>query len=304
MRRSGFTLIDLLVVLIVVAFVAGVIFIPMTARRGCCGSRPIKDSTQIRGIHQGMVLWAQNNNDVFPLPSLADPDNSTIALPQDTPAAAKNTTANIVSLMIYQGFFSPEICVSPAEANSNIKVFDKYQYSVPSASPDPAKALWDPAFPTDFSNPARPGSFSYAHMLPAESRLRDQWHITFQASEAAIGNRGPEVSFVAKGRGQSVTQTVKNKNSNTFLIHGGRTTWEGNVAYNDNHVNFETRMDPETLLYRAASGKQWFDTLFYDEPDDATNNPAANPPTTAHNAFLGNFIDAGSKSTDFVSIWD
>jgi hypothetical protein len=34
------------------------------------------------------------------------------------------------------------------------------------------------------------------------------------------------------------------KNSNTLLIHGGRTTWEGNIAYNDNHVNFETRPTP------------------------------------------------------------
>lgn len=303
MRRSGFTLIELLVVLIVLAIIAAVLLIPLSSPRHRHG-RFIKDSTQVRGVHQGMVLWAQNNNDVYPLPSLADTANSTIALPEGAPAAAKNTTANIVSLMIYNGFFSPEICVSPAETNSNIKVFDKYQYSGPSAAPDPAKALWDPALSADFTASTQPGNVSYAHMLPVESRLADQWKNTFQANEAVISNRGPEITAVTKGRGLSVTPLVKNSNTNTYLIHGGRATWEGNIAYNDNHVNFEMSMAPETLLYTDAAGKRWFDTLFYDEPDDNTINPATNPPSTALNNYLGIITKGADRQRDLTLIWD
>ena len=43
------------------------------------GGRLVKDSTQIRGIHQGMVLWAQNNKDQYPLPSVIDAHNDTVA---------------------------------------------------------------------------------------------------------------------------------------------------------------------------------------------------------------------------------
>jgi prepilin-type N-terminal cleavage/methylation domain-containing protein len=284
--RHGFTVIELIVVVIVVLLLIGIL-LPLLERPHPHGSRQIKDSTQVRGIHQGMVLWAQNNKDVYPLPSLVDDKDETVA----DQGAAKDTTANIISIMIYNGFFSPELCVSPAESNQSIKVIGNYSYSSPAAAVNPAKALWDPAFATDFTG-GKTGYFSHAHTPPADERLKKTWDNTFQATEAVIGNRGPEITAMTTGKGRTFTTAIPS--SNTYLIHGGRTTWEGNIAYNDNHIAFETRIDPESTPYTDAAGKAWFDCLFYDEPDDpkSTNN------------FLGNFVKAGSTGAEFKAIWD
>lgn len=308
-RKSdrAFTLIELLVVvLVVIILIAAFLLLQRPNRHPV---RHLKDSTQIRGIHQGMVLWAQNNQDRYPIPSDIDKDDATIKLAEGEDPESKNTTANIISIMIYNGYFSPELCVSPAEANADIRAYDKYQYSSPPAATNPAKALWDPAFTADFTSKSKsataPSGLSYAHAMPHGERLKE-WSNTFVETQPIVGNRGPEIASVAKkskpsslGKGEAgeVTINMKIKNSNTLLIHGGRATWEGNIAYNDNHVNFETSMAPETVPY--SDGKHfWRDCLFFEEPDDLTPN------RPGRNAFLGNFIKAGAKASDWKSIWD
>jgi type II secretory pathway pseudopilin PulG len=308
-RKSdrAFTLIELLVIVLVLCLILAAL-LPSLARPRV-NSRPLKDSTQIRGIHQGMVLWAQNNQDRYPIPSDIDKDNATIKLADGKDPESKNTTANIISIMIYNGYFSPELCVSPAEANADIRSYDGYQYSNPSAAANPTKALWDPAFVADFTTKGKVGGFSYAHGMPHGERLKD-WSNTFGATEAILGNRGPEIASVAKktnpksaptrlgsGTPGEVAINMKIKNSNTLVIHGGRTTWEGNIAYNDNHVNFETSMTPDNVEYHDGKNA-WKDCLFFDEPDDVTPN------RPGRNAFLGSFVKAGAKAGDWKTIWD
>ncbi|MFZ4575188.1 MAG: hypothetical protein ACOYN0_12370, partial [Phycisphaerales bacterium] len=189
---------------------------------------------------------------------------------------------------------SPEILVSPAEANRNIKIFDQYQYDKPEAAADAdkSKALWDPAFSVDFMN-GKTGNTSYAMMVPVGARAK-QWANTSKATEAVIGNRGPQIKSLKKGGAPNVTATLENPASNTLLIHGGRKTWEGNIAYNDNHVNFETQMSPEDSKYRDAKGIRWNDCLFADEIDDASGT----------NNYLGISTTAGKEMKDFTLIWD
>jgi prepilin-type processing-associated H-X9-DG protein len=94
-------------------------------------ARQIKDSTHIRGIHQGLVLFAQNNKDSFPLPSAIDVKNDTV----DAPAAEKDTTSHIMSILIFNGFFGPELCVSPGHTS--------YAHLMPSK---PRYPLWTSTF--------------------------------------------------------------------------------------------------------------------------------------------------------------
>ena len=60
-----------------------------------------------------MVLFAQNNQDNYPIPSLLDKSNNTMAAGQP-----KDGTRHVISALIYGTFFGPEICVSPAESNA------------------------------------------------------------------------------------------------------------------------------------------------------------------------------------------
>jgi len=288
-HRPAFTLAELFA-LIVIALAIAMLLLPFLTRRRTTHIRPIKDSTQVRGIHQGMILWAQNNKDVYPLPSALDVDNTTVA----DQGTAKDTTANIVSIMIFNGFFSPELCVSPSESNGAIKIFDKYQYSDPStaAEADKSLALWDPAFPADFTG-GKQGAFSYAHALPSGDRLPD-WYNTFSATSPVLGNRGPQVASITQGKRAAASPPSAIANSNTLRIHGAPTTWEGNIVYNDNHVAYETSMMPPGITFKDSAATTWSDCVFFDEPNDPTGR----------NAFLGIFTSAGDNPAAFKSIWD
>ena len=282
----GITAIEVVVVIVIVVVAVGLL-LPYLGRTGHGNIRPLRDSTQVRGIHQGMVLWAQDHGDVYPLPSRIDLNNDTVAVE----GRAKDTTANIISILIHANYFSPELCVSPAESNPAIRVHDAHSFAEPATAVNPKKALWDPAFSADFTG-GKTGNLSYAMMLPADERLEKTWKNTFSATQAVLGNRGPLVTGVgAKKSGREYTLA---KTSNTFLIHGGRTTWEGNIAYNDNHVNFETSVAPEMTLYKDAAGTEQRDCLFLDEADDASKI----------NNFLGIFVTAGATKAEHGAIWD
>lgn len=298
--RRGFTVVELIVVVIVVVIVAAgaLVFFglqpALTQARGT--ARQMKDATQVRGIQQAMVIWANNNRDQYPLPSLIDTQNATVALAEGEDPKVKDTTANILSLMIWHGNISPELCVSPAEVNPRIGVYQNYQYNQPGGTPIPALAMWDPAFSADFVNGT--GNVSYVHVAPVGPRM-SVWSSTFDSTQAVFSNRGPELGGVAYAADGTPTTTMVNPASNTLRIHGVPGTWEGNVAYNDNHVAFESQtwgidLRGIPITYTTQGDTQQTDVFFCDEPDDANGT----------NAFLSVWTKGGASQEEYVGIWD
>ncbi len=302
-RRAAFTIVDLLVVIIILVVLMAVLLPAMGGNgHNRTGARQLKDSTQVRGIQQALVVWASQNQDTYPLPSKIDPENLTVG----EEGERKNTTANILSVLIQNGHISPEICISPAEANTGeIQRMDDYQYTNPTAAANPAKALWDPAFrgtPQDQfrlhgtavagSIDPKPGNQSYAHLLPFGNR-RSMWTATYNATEPVFGNRGPTyaVNDLAPSSAAkwALTPDKYGTTSNTLLIHGGRTTWEGNIAYNDNHVNFETKPTPDgiTMSIKTATGNAKApDNLFVNETDEHEGDAGTGRIDQGKNAYL------------------
>ena len=299
----GFTLTELVVVLAVPAIVAAILlFLPTVSFNQRYRNRQVRDMRQINNVIKAMAVWSASNKDMYPLPSQLDRNNSTVAGPKvgedQAGQAGKDSTGNMLSILIWNGSIVPELCVSPAEASEKVLVDEAYEMQNPSACRvnGGKDAQWDPGFSgtadaeegqgNEANTPRRKAGISnnsYAHALMLDGTARGKnWMNTFVDTQALLGNRGPlyaggdAQSDVASGApvgGWTLADGPLGTQSKTLAIHGGRNTWEGNIGYNDTHVTYETRADPKETTYRVRgkSGKVTVnDNMFVDEADEET----------------------------------
>ena len=102
----------------------------------------IKDGTQIRNVVQALTIFAQGNKDSYPLPSMLDVNNQTVAAGLAGDASTqwtKNNTSNILSILIFNSSISPELCYSPAESSSLIRIDAAYENTKPAKAAVPAR---------------------------------------------------------------------------------------------------------------------------------------------------------------------
>ncbi len=292
-RHRGITMVEVIVVVAVVV-IGLVVLVWVVGTKARIIARTQHDASQLHILHGAFALGAQGGPDSYLLPSTWDAANTTV-LAEDP--LTKNTTANVYSQLIYFGYMSPDVLVSPAENNPRVQIFDQYQYESPATAAVPDQALWDPAFSVDFVNGI--GGTSYAHMIPA-ARLggrSPRWTNAFQTSEPLASIRGPHVSAIQRS-GKKITGVTYDARSNTMSFFGSSSRWRGNVVYQDGHTQFETTLSPFGGI--APTEAPWEDVLFFDEylPTDGPDHPYF------INEYLGIFTKAGPTMADYGPIWD
>lgn len=128
--RKGFTLIELLVVISIIALLIAILLPALGAARK--SARQLQNSTHLRGIHQGLVIFSQSNKTYYPglnamskgrdiwgstgfareYPKLgADPQNS-------------GTSRARMGLLVLYDYVTSEYAVSPSEADSRVHAWD------------------------------------------------------------------------------------------------------------------------------------------------------------------------------------
>ena len=303
-HRRGFTCIDAIALAAVAGVgVAALVPVASTTRNEARGPQ---DATQLRGIVQSMAIWANNNKDRFPTPSSIDIANDTV----QEEGRAKDTSANVFSLMLYNEMFTPTMLISPKEPNEKIKAYKDYGYFEPTEAINPARALWDPKFSANFIG--KEGNLSYAHLCLNIGR-RNKWKNTFDSASPITSVRGPhQIGELENNTDRTVSPTfAENFMSSTYMFNIPHDSWSGDVAYADGHAEMlDARLHPNAKYRQnhdfpamdqpgdadvpfSQMGKMR-DWLFLDEAEDEKGS----------NNYLGIFIKAGPKRADFKAIWD
>lgn len=306
----AFTLIELLVVLLIVSVLLSIVLPGLGRTR--LSSKQLADAVNIRTAVQSVHSWAGNDREQFPLPSRLDAANSTLVYVSEP--LEKDNSGNIFSLLLFNGYLTPQTLVSPAEINPAITPDRGYASARPELAENPALALWDPGFaglpgelalagydtgiPRSGARRTGAGSLSYAHAVPFGQR-KLAWKLSGGARDPLISNRGP--SYEGRTGDWSLLPDATGRDSNRVRMFGGKSTWGGNVGYNDGHVVFETRPDPtsvEIRLRRPVTGDSiapTYDNLFVNENERSGVPYFDNVPTAGSNALLQIFGNATTR---------
>jgi len=225
MRRiKGFTLIELLVVISIIGLLIGILLPALGAARRT--ARQMQGSTQVRGIHQAMVLFAQGNKGFYP----GKTDTGTqvmkaTATNMSYAAAGENghTVQGRFAMMIdpAENMVPAAMLISPSENGNKTKI--------DLAAATPLIGLT---------------GYSYALLeIDAGAGDRDdEWTDTTNSQAIVVSDR-------LTNAGASAADDTDNDS-----IHS-TAGWTGSAAYNDNHVVFESTSADLDLQYGTGQLK-------------------------------------------------
>ena len=259
-NKSGFTLVELLVVVAIIALLIGLL-LPALGRAQRA-AKTLNDAANIGQIHKGFLTYSNADpKGYLPLPGLirraavpgVGPGGAAAFVPgQGEEQQNQNNSANLYSSMIAKNFVTPDVLFSPVEENPVVRQMTNYNFQAynPAGTGDAFGPLhWDPAFRANIhlTNDGTANGVcntSYAHLALIGDRKKLYWTNKASSNRPVMGNRGTH---------NGAFSGDNYRLSYTLLFHDPKDTWEGNICYGDNHVSLEKSIIPDTVQFECGS---------------------------------------------------
>ena len=272
--KRGFTLVELLVVMAIIALLIGLLLPALAKARA--QAQLTKDQAQIKEVHQSWLVFSRELDGALPTPGLIDrlPDPLITENNGEVPGRGEedltmNVTQYLYSVCIMRHYFTPQMVFSPTEPSGRVISKDDYRFTyydpLGANSPctddnlvGPEDCYWDPTFDATLIDVTGLSNTSYAHMPIAGERKKRHWKDSMDSRFAMVGTRGVKDGSLDENEYYA---------SVTLEFHGGSKEWVGNVAFNDNHTERLDTFFPENLNY-SIDGVVTPDNIFNDQTGD------------------------------------
>ncbi|MEO1237097.1 MAG: prepilin-type N-terminal cleavage/methylation domain-containing protein [Planctomycetota bacterium] len=245
----GFTLIELLVVISIIALLIGLLLPALSAARTT--ARQLRNSTQLRGIHQACVAWAGENDELYPgVVTISrnsadafvdDADVETYTVPFAAEAARIGAHVNArFALLLEKNFVTPEYLISPAELSTGRTEWVPDPVAVYGAELNENQNFFSYALPELINQGGSEGPNATAFI-----RLQE-WSLNLNSRAIIASDRllGPVPGSVQPGA----------PDTHNSLWDPEPDGWEGTIVFNDNSTSFVNDSRVANVAYGNSSG--------------------------------------------------
>lgn len=277
MRRQfrAFTLIELLVVISIIALLIAILLPSLSAAR--MAARKLQSNTQMRGMHQGIVIYSQTNKGYFPGWDQSRGTGNPWNWQSDLTNRPSTHVETRTSLLLEDDLVTPEYLIHPAEVGPQVP-FDASQH-----------------------NEFNVNHYSYAmlevgvHNNTSHRRhLKQSWQDTANSRTVIMGDR--VVQTPAGG-------DWANPDAYFNIYSGSSGGLEIGLVFNDNHVEFINQGTVDTTEYDVVRNRNDF---VYSRHDNTSAWPdfEQSPQVAGSNGLVGNTMLVASGWERLLQVHD